>query len=248
MQTRIPSLVVPPIAFAHRGASAHARENTLAAFALAHQMGATGIETDAWRTADDEIVLNHDSAVGGLPTMSSRRLFGRSIAEVDRAQLPGHIPTLDEYYEHCGTDLPLSVDVKDAAAFDRLVAVARAHGAAGRLWACHHDLAVLARWRSIAADVRLVHSTRLDRLPHGSERHAADLAAAGIDAANLRREDWTGGLTTLYHRFAVLAFGWDAQHVRHIAELVDAGIDAVYSDHVDRMVEVLRSFASPSAK
>ena len=239
MQTRIPALLVPPIAFAHRGARAHARENTLEAFALAREMGATGIETDAWRTADGEIVLNHDGAVGGLPTMSTRRLFGRSIADLERAELPGHIPTLDEYYEHCGTDLPLSVDVKDSAAFDRLVAVARTHRAAGRLWACHHDLAVLAHWRSIAADVRLVHSTRLDRLPRGSERHAAELAEAGIDAANMRRDDWTGGLTTLYHRFGVLAFGWDAQHVRQVAELVDAGIDAVYSDYVDRMMQVL---------
>ena len=243
MATRIPALLVPPIAFAHRGARAHARENTLEAFGLAREMGATGIETDAWITADGEIVLNHDSSVGGLPTMTTRRLLGRPISGLDRARLPAHIPTVGEYYEHCGTDLPVSVDVKDAAAFNGLVAVARSHGAAERLWVCHHDDQVLGGWRSEAPDVRLVHSTRLDRLPRGPERHGADLAEAGIDAVNFHREDWNGGLTTLYHRFGLLAFGWDAQHTRHIAELVDAGIDAVYSDHVDRMVEVLARFA-----
>ena len=242
MDTRIPALLDPPIAFAHRGARAHARENTLEAFALARKMGATGIETDAWVTADGEIVLNHDESVGGLPTLSTRRLLGRPIARLPRARLPAHIPTIDEYYEHCGADLPLSVDVKDQAAFDGLVAAARAHGAAERLWACHHDAVVLGRWRAAAPEVKLVHSTRLDRLSRGPERHGADLAAAGIDVVNLHREDWNGGLTTLYHRFDVLAFGWDAQQTRHISELVDAGIDAVYSDHVDRMVEVLARF------
>ncbi len=243
MNTRIPALLVPPIAFAHRGARAHARENTLDAFKLARQMGATGIETDAWVTADGVVVLNHDGAVGGLPTLSSRRLLGRPIRRTSRSSLPAHIPTIDEYYETCGTDLPLSVDVKDAAAFAGLIAVARSHGAATSLWVCHHDAGVLQGWRDAAPDVRLVHSTRLDRLPKGPERHAADLAAAGIDAVNFHREDWNGGLTTLYHRFELHAFGWDAQQVRHIAELVDAGIDAVYSDHVDRMVEVLARFA-----
>ena len=242
MATRIPALLAPPIAFAHRGARAHATENTLEAFALARELGATGIETDAWITADDEIVLNHDGAVGGLPTLSTRRILGRSIARLPRSRLPDHIPTLGEYYQHCGTDLPLSVDVKDPAAFERLVAVARDHRAAERLWVCHHDADRLQSWRTAAPEARLVHSTRLDRLPSGPERHAADLAEAGIDAVNFHREDWNGGLTTLYHRFGRFALGWDAQQVRHIAELVDAGIDAVYSDHVDRMTETLARF------
>ena len=243
MRTRIPALLAPPIAFAHRGAKAHATENTLEAFALARAMGATGIETDAWITADGEIVLNHDPTVGRLPTLSTRRILGRPIARLPRARLPAHIPSLGEYYEHCGTDLPLSVDVKDPAAFAGVIAVATEHGAVERLWVCHHDAGVLKAWRSAAPEVRLVHSTRLGRLSRGPERHAADLAEAGIDAVNFHREDWNGGLTTLYHRFDRVALGWDAQHVRHIAELVDAGIDAVYSDHVDRMVETLARFA-----
>ncbi|MXW94292.1 MAG: glycerophosphodiester phosphodiesterase [Acidimicrobiaceae bacterium] len=242
MGTRIPALLAPPIAFAHRGARAHARENTLEAFALACEMGATGIETDVWATADGEIVLNHDGAVGGLATLPIRRILGRSIASLPRARLPAHIPALGEFYERCGTDLDLSVDVKDEAAFAGLIAAARDHGAADRLWVCHHDAGVLESWRAAAPEARLVHSTRLDRLPRGPERHAADLARAGIDAVNFRREDWNGGLTTLYHRFGRFALGWDAQQARQIAELVDAGIDGVYSDHVDRMVETLARF------
>jgi glycerophosphoryl diester phosphodiesterase len=87
--------------------------------------------------------------------------------------------------------------------------------------------------------VHLVDSTRLRRIREGPERRAADLADAGIEAINLHHSDWTGGLTTLFHRFERCTFGWDAQHERVLAALLAMGIDGVYSDHVDRMVAAL---------
>jgi hypothetical protein len=67
----------------------------------------------------------------------------------------------------------------------------------------------------------------------------AVLADAGIDTVNLHHTDWTGGLTTLFHRFGRLAFGWDAQFERVLRALRRMGIDGVYSDHVDVMVEAV---------
>ena len=64
MPTRLPALKVPPIGFAHRGARAHAPENTLEAFELALRLGASGLESDVWLTADGEAVLDHDGVVG----------------------------------------------------------------------------------------------------------------------------------------------------------------------------------------
>jgi len=228
MPTRIEALWSPPVLFAHRGAKAHARENTIEAFELAVRLGATGLETDAWITADGQVVLDHD----GL----HRRLPRRWIADQPRDRLRAHIPTLAEFYAAVGTELPLSIDVKDPAVFEPMVAVARAHDATDRLWVCHPDLDRLLAWRDLAPDVRLVNSTALDRLPVSAERRAAELAAARIEAINLRQGEWTGGLTTLFHRFGVLCFGWDAQHERQIAALIDGGIDAVYGDFVDRLV------------
>ena len=46
---------------AHRGASAYAPENTMPAFLLAHQMGATSIECDVILTADKVPVIIHDN-------------------------------------------------------------------------------------------------------------------------------------------------------------------------------------------
>jgi len=236
MATRLPAHRRPPIAFAHRGARAHAPENTLDAFALALRLGATGLESDVWLTADGEAVLDHDGLVG---RRMGRR---RRIAEVERSALPAHMPTLDDLYATCGTDFELSLDVKDPAATERVLAVARVAGggALGRLWLCHPDWKVVAGWRDASDEVRLVDSTRLGKIKEGPERRAAALAKVGIDAVNMHNVDWTGGLVTLFHRFDVLAFAWDAQLPRVLGELLDMGIDAVYSDHVDRMVDALR--------
>jgi len=141
-----------PITFAHRGASADAPENTMAAFRLALDLGARGLESDARLSADGEVVL--------------------------------------------------------------------VHGAVAR-----------AGWRRRRVDIPL-------------ERHAAHLAEVGIGVVNMHRSDWTAGLVGLFHRFGVQAFGWDAQEVRHLRELLAMDIDAVYSDHVARMVATVGEFTT----
>ncbi len=226
-------LIRPPIGFAHRGASARARENTVEAFRLALELGATGLESDVWVTADGVAVLHHD----GVLRSGLRR---RPLAELARDALAEWVPTLDDLYEACGTDLELSLDVKDPRAAPLVLAAARRHGhALERLWLCHPDWRQVAEWRQLSGEVRLVDSTRLRRIREGPERRAATLAEAGVDAVCLHHSDWTGGLTTLFHRFRRYAFSWDCQHERVLAQVLAMGVDAVYSDHVDRMAEAL---------
>ena len=189
-----------------------------------------------WLTEDGVAVLDHD---GVVKTGLRRRAIGR----VTRRELPSHIPTLAELYESCGTDYELSLDVKDGAAAGAVIDVAREAGGAealGRLWLCHPDWRLVATWRALDADVRLVDSTRLRRIKEGPERRAADIAAAGIDAINMHHTDWTRGLAALFHRFELHCFGWDAQVDRILAEMLGHGLDGVFSDHVDRMVEAIR--------
>jgi glycerophosphoryl diester phosphodiesterase len=235
MSTRIPALWQPPVLFAHRGARAHASENTIDAFSLAIRLGATGLETDAWLTQDGQVVLDHDGW--------QRRFPRRWIADVERGRLGDHIPTLAELYAAVGTAHPISVDIKNPDTFDPIVAIAREHEALDRLWICHPELSRLQEWRDRVPDARLVNSTSLEHLERGPERRAAELAASRIDAVNLREHQWSGGLTTLFHRFDVLCFGWDAHHERQLAALIDMGIDAVYSDYSDRMAAVASEYA-----
>lgn len=238
-QQRLPSLR-PPIAFAHRGARAHAPENTIEAFELAIRLGATGLESDVWLTADGVPVLDHD----GVVRTGLRR---RPISELIRDHLPRHIPSLEELYARVGARVELSLDVKDAAATPGVLAVAATvEGALPRLWLCHPDWELVSTWRRLSDEVRLVDSTRLKHLKEGPERRAATLADAGIDAVNLHHSDWTGGLTTLFHRFHRYAFAWDLQHEPLLRSVLRMGIDAVYSDHVDRMAAAVAGFAGPA--
>jgi glycerophosphoryl diester phosphodiesterase len=216
------------ILFAHRGASAHAPENTLESFGLAVRLGATGLESDVWVTADGEAVLDRSGFVGS-------RIRRRPISQVRRDQLPSHVPSLAELYEVCGTALPLSLDVKDPGALGPALQAARAVDATDGLWLCHPDHHQLARWRALDPDVHLIDSTRLRHLREGPERRAADLRNLGIEGINLHHSDWNGGLTTLFHRFGRLAWGWDAQHERTIVDLLRTGVDAVFSDHCDHL-------------
>ncbi len=229
---RLPALLDPPLAFAHRGAMAHSRENTLDAFETAIEMGATGLESDVWLTADGRVVLTHSGRSG-------RWFRTRRIAGLHRHHLPDHVPELGELFEVVGADVEISLDVKDPAAFDGIRSEAEAHGITARVWLCHGDLDELVRWRSAHDELRLVNSTRLAKIREGAEARAAALADIGIDALNLRQDEWTGGLTTLVHRFGRFAFGWDAQFDHQLDSLLDIGIDAVYSNHVDRMMAAL---------
>ena len=100
MPTRLPSLQRPPIAFAHRGARAHAPDNTVEAFQLALRLGATGLESDVWLSADGHAILDHDGVVGG-------RLRKVPIGRLDRGDVPAHMPSLADLYDACGTDFHL---------------------------------------------------------------------------------------------------------------------------------------------
>ena len=236
VQQRLPSLLDPPIAFAHRGARAHARENTIEAFVLGLRLGATGLESDVWLTADDVPVLDHD----GVVRVGRRK---RAVPTLRRADLPEHIPALAELLRRCPGDHHLALDLKGADGGQAVIDVVRseAPGLLPRLWLCHPDVDVLQLLRPYDETVRLVNSTRLHRIKEGPERRAATLAAEGIDGVNLHHTDWSGGLTTLFHRFQRVCFGWDMQFEHVIRPALRMGIDGVFSDHVDVMVDAFRA-------
>src|SRR6476646_3816182 len=157
MQQRLPSLLDPPIAFAHRGARAHAPENTIEAFELALRLGATGLESDVWLTADGVPVLDHDGVV-------KQGLRRRPIAGVMRSSLPVHIPSLAEMLDSCGSGFDLSLDLKDPRSGPAVIDAVRNHDEhlVERLWLCDTDLDRLSALRRVTDGVRLLQSTKLE--------------------------------------------------------------------------------------
>ncbi len=230
MPSRLRPLADPPILLARRGASAHAPEHSTEAYELATRLGATGVTGDAWLTADGVVVLRSDGAV-------RERLRRRKVGDLASADVVGDGTDATALEEVRAAGVTVVLDVRDAAAVPVALAAARKAGVIDRLWLRHDDLEVLTEWRQSSDGVRLVHRARLTSLPISPERHAAELRTRSIQALHLGPRDWTGGLTTLLHRFGRQAWGGSAEHEREIIELLDAGIDAVEGAHVDRLVD-----------
>lgn len=89
-----------PLAFAHRGGTESAPENSLAAFAAAVEVGFDYLETDLHLTADGVIVAIHDEALDRV-TDTTGAIAEMTWQEVSRARLAGRepIPTFEELLE-----------------------------------------------------------------------------------------------------------------------------------------------------
>ena len=207
------------------------------AFELALRLGASGLESDVWMTADGVAVLDHDGVV-------KKGLRKRPIAEFDRAELPEHIPTLHELLQSCGTGFSLSLDLKDPESAAAIIAVISAVDTSllERTWLCEASLNRVIELRELFGDtpIRLLQTTRLERIKGTLERRAEYLARHQIDGINLHRTDWSGGLVALFHRFGLHTFGWDMQLEHELSDGFRMGLDAVYSDQVDVMSDAFR--------
>lgn len=234
MQQRLPSLYQQTILFAHRGASAHAPENTIDAFRLALKLGATGLETDCWVTKDRHVVLDHD---GVVRQKRFARVRSKKIRECDFSDIQLKMPKLSDLLEISASDTPISIDLCDPTAMpiiDHLVASPESRN---RIFICHPDLELLASLKQQYPFFRYVNSIRLRKISEGPERRCANLAEFEIDVLNMHHTDWNGGLVALAHRFNIGAFSWDLQHTEQICSALLMGVDAVYSDWPDRMVD-----------
>ncbi|MBI3914735.1 MAG: glycerophosphodiester phosphodiesterase [Chloroflexi bacterium] len=112
-----------PLIIAHRGASASAPENTLAAFQRAFQLGADGIELDVTLTKDGVPVVIHDDTVdrtsngrGKVSAMTLAELerldFGSWFGEKFRGE---KIPTLVEVLRAVPRDKLINIELKTQA-------------------------------------------------------------------------------------------------------------------------------------
>jgi len=108
-----------PVIFAHRGASAHAPENTIAAFELALEQDADGIELDVKLSADGEVVVIHDPTVerttgahGRVRDLTLADLRSLEAGSFYSAEFQGQkIPTLGEVFEAVGRRTFINVEL-----------------------------------------------------------------------------------------------------------------------------------------
>ncbi|MFD3684339.1 glycerophosphodiester phosphodiesterase [Nocardiopsis sp. NPDC058631] len=120
----------PLLAVSHRGAAGHAPENTLAALDAAHELGAATVEIDIQRTADNQIVLLHDTTLARttdvetvFPDRSPYLVGDFTLKEIQRLDAGSWfapsftgetVPTFDEALDRLEQlDLNLFLEVKE---------------------------------------------------------------------------------------------------------------------------------------
>ena len=135
-----------PVIFAHRGASAHSPENTLAAFNLAVLQGADAIELDAKLSADGQVVVMHDPTLDRTTNGTgplSQKIFtelrtldaGSSFSDKFKGE---KIPLLEEVFESVGKKIFINVEMTNRTTpHDQLVekvcALVTKHGLEARV-------------------------------------------------------------------------------------------------------------------
>lgn len=87
---------------AHRGASAHAPENTLAAIVRAAELGADMVEVDLQASADGVLVVLHDPDLSHT-TDGTGSVYAQTVAELKRLDAGDgeRIPTAEEVIDCC---------------------------------------------------------------------------------------------------------------------------------------------------
>jgi glycerophosphoryl diester phosphodiesterase len=102
---------------AHRGASRERPENTVAAFVRAVELGADGIELDVHLTADDVLVVHHDTRPHEAPSerLANRDIRSLTSGELDAFRVRGErIPTLKQVIDAVAGKLRIYCELKGA--------------------------------------------------------------------------------------------------------------------------------------
>jgi glycerophosphoryl diester phosphodiesterase len=151
---------------AHRGASADAPENTLAAFDLALRQGADALELDVRLSRDGVPVVIHDPTVDR--TTRLRGPVGAfTAAELRSAGVPSLADVLSTFPR-----VPVLIDLKEAAAQLAVRELLLSHGAVERCVVAGEESAVLRGFRGTAfatgacrADIATLYGRAAMQLP-----------------------------------------------------------------------------------
>jgi len=195
-----------PLIIGHRGASAVAPENTLAAFARAMTDGADGIEFDVRLARDGVPVVIHDPTLertglttGRIAELSSEELqradvgswFGRRLKPTSVDFAGERLPSLSQVFDFFGSTagllyLEMKTEVEDDIRFATAVVRAmREHSLADRVVVESFNLSLIQEVKNIDSEIRtaaLFEPKKSNPLSLVPRKKLIDLAkAAGAD-------------------------------------------------------------------
>jgi glycerophosphoryl diester phosphodiesterase len=243
------NLMVPSV-IGHRGAAAHAPENTRRGFRIARALGCRWVEFDVRLAADGGLVVLHDATLDRT-TNGSGRVIDHTVAELAALDAGdgGGVPTLTESLDLLA-ELGLGANVEVKA---ESVETATMTGALTAL-ACQdarkrHGLdllissfvpAALAAARGAAAEV-----------PRGllRDRPGRDWRAAAADfgciSLHVQERCATAALARAVHGAGLRLLAYTVNDPARAAALFAAGVDGLFSDAPDRILAVARPEPAP---
>lgn len=235
------------LVIAHRGASGHAPENTLAAFRKSLAMGATFIETDLQLSRDARFVAIHDSTVERT-TNGKGAVRDLTLADLRRldagawfgSEFVGErIPTLEEVLDFAKKhDVVFYLELKPAGSWGgehALIGALRESGEIARTVVISFDPVILAAIRK--AEPTLMTGLLFDGQIEDPLEKAVEI---GARQAVVRGDLVTPVMIGQARRRDLQVVCWTVNHPAHMRMLAAAGVDGIMSDYPDRLIATLK--------
>lgn len=230
-----------PTIFAHRGASAYAPENTLAAFELALRQGADGIELDAKLTADGQVVVIHDQTVNRT-TEGSGRVKDLTLAELRKLDAGSHfdvafkgepIPTLDEVLKAVGQMTILNIELTNYASItdalpEKVAVLVKRHKLTRRVIFSSFNPIALIRIRKMLPDVPI----GLLAMPGKRGALARSLVGRFLayQSLHLNHADVTPALVKNSHQRGCYLYVYTVNQAADMRRLLNMDVDGIFTD------------------
>jgi glycerophosphoryl diester phosphodiesterase len=231
------------LVIAHRGASGHAPENTMAAFKKAVAMGATFIETDLQMSRDARFVAIHDTTVnrttngqGIVHDMPLSELHKLDAGSWFGSEFVGErVPTLEELLVFSKkNDVVFYLELKPQGSWGgehALIGALRESGEIPRTVVISFDPSVVLKLRKIEPTLM----TGL--LYDGQIENPLDKAVeVGARQIAVRSDLVTPALLSAARKKDLQVVCWTVNHSAHMRALAAAGVDGIMSDYPDRLV------------
>jgi glycerophosphoryl diester phosphodiesterase len=241
-----------PLILAHRGASQAAPENTMAAFRLAAELGADGVELDVQLCKDGEAVVIHSSTINET-TDGSGRVKDLTLAELQELdagswfapQFAGErVPTLAQVLHELGPRLVLNIELKTGTLLSdglesEVVRLVEDTNLAHQVIISSFN--PLALWR--VRRLNRFMSTGLLYAPD-QPRHLRDRWLQTLVRPNALHPRWDmldqKGVTAA-HRQGLKVYPWTCNESDSMLRLVGWGVDAIITDRPDLLYDLLHS-------
>ncbi len=235
----------------HRGASGHAPQNTLAAFLLAAEMGADGIELDVHLSADGEAVVIHDDTVDAT-TDGSGQVSAMTLAELKALDAGGwfdprfageRIPTLQEVFDAVGQRLLINVEIKVEAGYHppdqeaETVRLIEDNGLIERVIVSSFSISSLRRTRRLNPNIAL--GLLYARVETPLFPTLARLLGARYEALHPQFCLVNAGYMARARRRGLQVNAWTANEVSDMRRLLDAGANGIITNYPDRLRDLL---------